>query len=157
MRLPKWALVIASCTALALALVGCGDSTPTGSNRPPVKPTAPFITMASVRIGGKTQTILTTATGLTLYYNTGDTTKAAGCAGQCAAWRPLMFAGPGAPIAPSALPGILSLSPSKDGSQIEYNGHPLYTYVNDTAPGQVEGQGLLGKWYVATPNLQRNA
>jgi len=30
-----------------------------------------------------------------------------------------------------------------DGSaQATYNGHPLYTYVSDSAPGQAKGNGL---------------
>lgn len=156
MSLPKWALFIVGSIALALSFVGCGDSAVASNNRPPVKPTAPFIAIASVSVGGKTQTILTAATGLTLYYNTRDTTKTAGCSGQCVEWRPLMFAGPGAPIAPAALPGALSVLSSKAGSQIEYNGHPLYTYAKDATPGQIGGQGLLGMWYVATPNLEHN-
>ncbi|TMC88875.1 MAG: hypothetical protein E6J10_02220 [Chloroflexi bacterium] len=37
--------------------------------------------------------------------------------------------------------------------QVEYNGHPLYTYSGDTAPGRTNGEGLLGKWFVSTPSL----
>lgn len=143
--------------ALALAFAGCGSPTAAASSPPPVKPSAPFITMASATINGKAQTILTTATGLTLYYDTADTATASACAQACAAnWRPLMFAGPGAPIAPSGLPGTLSLVPSGGGNQIAYNRHPLYTYAKDAAPGEVSGQGLLGKWFVATPSLRPN-
>jgi predicted lipoprotein with Yx(FWY)xxD motif len=40
-----------------------------------------------------------------------------------------------------------------NGSQVEYNGHPLYTFSGDTAPGQTNGEGLFGMWFVATPNL----
>jgi len=37
--------------------------------------------------------------------------------------------------------------------QATYNGHPLYTYVGDSAPGQNKGNGLNisgGLWYQAT-------
>jgi len=40
-----------------------------------------------------------------------------------------------------------------NGNQVEYNGHLLYAYSGDTAPGQTNGEGLLGKWFVATPGL----
>jgi len=40
-----------------------------------------------------------------------------------------------------------------NGNQIEYNGHLLYAYSGDTAPGQTNGEGLLGKWFVAIPGL----
>jgi predicted lipoprotein with Yx(FWY)xxD motif len=41
-----------------------------------------------------------------------------------------------------------------DGSkQAAYDGHPLYTYVGDTAPGQAKGNGLNlsgGVWHEMT-------
>jgi predicted lipoprotein with Yx(FWY)xxD motif len=40
-----------------------------------------------------------------------------------------------------------------NGNQVEYNGHPLYTFSGDTAPGQANGEGVAGMWYVVTPNL----
>ena len=39
--------------------------------------------------------------------------------------------------------------------QATYDGHPLYTYVGDTAPGQVKGNALNvsgGLWWVMTPS-----
>lgn len=154
----KRIFMLAASLALALMLAGCGGSTATTRNRPAVKPTAPYITIMSTKVNGKAQAILATATGLTLYYDTADSATTSGCSSQCGAdWRPLLFAGPGAPIAPPKLPGALSLRASGGGSQIEYNGHPLYTYMQDTTPGELGGQGALGKWFVATPSLPRNA
>jgi predicted lipoprotein with Yx(FWY)xxD motif len=36
---------------------------------------------------------------------------------------------------------------------VTFNGWPLYTFANDKAPGQVNGQGVGGVWFVATPSL----
>ena len=36
---------------------------------------------------------------------------------------------------------------------MEYGGYLLYTYSGDTAAGQTKGEGLFGKWYVATSDL----
>ncbi len=33
-----------------------------------------------------------------------------------------------------------------------YNGHLLYTFLNDTAPGQANGQDLGDAWYVLSPS-----
>ena len=36
-----------------------------------------------------------------------------------------------------------------------YAGHPLYTYVGDTKPGDTKGQGLVqfgAAWYVLAPS-----
>jgi predicted lipoprotein with Yx(FWY)xxD motif len=47
--------------------------------------------------------------------------------------------------------GKLATIKRSDGSvQATYNGHPLYTYVADTAPGQAKGNGLNlsgGVWH----------
>ncbi|HEY7850242.1 MAG TPA: hypothetical protein VIC27_09270, partial [Ktedonobacterales bacterium] len=39
------------------------------------------------------------------------------------------------------------------GSQVEYNGHPLYRYSGDSSQSDVKGEGLFGKWFVATNAL----
>jgi predicted lipoprotein with Yx(FWY)xxD motif len=40
-----------------------------------------------------------------------------------------------------------------DGTrQLSYNGHLLYVYVGDQAPGDVNGQGFGNNWYVVAPS-----
>jgi hypothetical protein len=56
-----------------------------------------------------------------------------------------------APIA--GLSGALTTISRSGGAQVVYNGHPLYTYSADQAPGDDKGEGLFGKWFVATPDL----
>ena len=39
-----------------------------------------------------------------------------------------------------------------DGTtQITYDGHPPYTFRKDSAPGDTNGQGVNGTWYVVSP------
>ena len=45
----------------------------------------------------------------------------------------------------------MSATPTANGRQVQYNGHFLYTFVNDT-PNQVTGQNVQG-FVVATPGL----
>jgi predicted lipoprotein with Yx(FWY)xxD motif len=47
----------------------------------------------------------------------------------------------------------LSVLQGANGAQVEYNGHPLYTFVGDSAPGQTNGQGKGGVWFVVTPDI----
>src|SRR6266576_2779092 len=53
----------------------------------------------------------------------------------------------------NALPGTLSVVADANGQQVEYNGHLLYRFSGDTAPGQTHGEGIKGIWFVATTTL----
>ena len=45
-----------------------------------------------------------------------------------------------------------------DGTkQVTYNGHLLYTFQNDSAPGDAKGQGLGGVWFTLSPAGDKNA
>ena len=92
--------------------------------------------------GSKLGTILVDGTGRSLYLWHGDTGMRSNCSGACAgAWPPLITQG-----APKAGHGVaagkLGTTRRSDGSlQVTYAGHPLYTYIGDSGPGQTSGQG----------------
>jgi predicted lipoprotein with Yx(FWY)xxD motif len=148
---------------LAMVVAACGGSTSTGStntNTPVPTATATssssaLIKTATATIQGKSETILTNASGKTLYYFTPDTATTSACTAACAQnWPPLLATGSGTPTSATTLSGKLSTQTTANGKQVEYNGHLLYTFASDTAPGQTNGQGLFGKWFVATPDLK---
>ncbi|SRR6266566_1125591 len=127
---------------------GGGGTTPTASN------SGNLIKTATATVKGTSQTILTNAQGMTLYYRTSDVPPSTVCSGGCAsAWPPLVVSGSGAPTSAASLPGKLTLVADANGKQVEYNGHPLYTYSGDTGPGQTTGEGFAGVWHVCTPSL----
>jgi predicted lipoprotein with Yx(FWY)xxD motif len=85
-------------------------------------------------------TVLTNGKGFTLYSFAPDTPTTSKCYGTCAAYWPPAI---GSSSAGSGLPGKTGTIKRTDGSlQLTYNGHPLYTYVGDTAPGQASGNNL---------------
>ncbi len=45
-------------------------------------------------------------------------------------------------------PGPRDLARPDGSEQITYNGHPLYLFSGDTAPGDTTGQGVGDVWYV---------
>ena len=109
---------------------------------------------ATATVQGKSETILTDAQGKTLYYFTPDTATASACTGGCAQnWPPLVMTGSGTPTGDSSLTGKLTVVTTGNGNQIAYNGHLLYTFAADSGPGQTNGEGVLGKWFVATPTI----
>jgi predicted lipoprotein with Yx(FWY)xxD motif len=89
--------------------------------------------------------VLVDAHGRTLYLWAHDKTAKSTCAGECAgAWPPLITkSGPTA--GRGVRRGLLGSSRRSDGRrQVSYRGHPLYTFIGDTKPGQTKGEGLTG-------------
>jgi predicted lipoprotein with Yx(FWY)xxD motif len=97
--------------------------------------------------------ILTDGDGFTLYTFTNDTANSgeSACSGACAqAWPPLEV--DGEPTAPPQASGELETITRDDGTtQVTYNGMPLYRFASDAAPGETNGQGVGGVWFVAEP------
>ncbi len=121
---------------------------------PTVSSSGSLIQTAMATVSGKSETILTNAQGRTLYYRTIDRPPTTVCSGGCASvWPPLLVSGSSTATSTTSLPGKLSVQADANGSQVEYNGHPLYTFSGDTAPGQTTGEGFAGIWHVVTPSL----
>jgi len=167
-------LIPAVATILMLLVSACGSSTTTGSsstsaqNTPtatatqvPPTPTqsntttsSAVVQTATTTVNGKSETILTDTHGMTLYYFTLDTATTAACTGGCAStWPPLLYSGSSTPTSATTLSGTLAAATNANGKQVLYNNHFLYTFSGDTAPGQTNGEGIAGKWFVATSSL----
>lgn len=137
----------------ALFVAACGSTTSTTSTTSG-SPASAITKTAMATVKGKSETVLTNVDGKTLYYFTADTATTAACTGNCISiWPPLLFTDAGSPTSANALSGTLSVQTDANGKQVEYNGHPLYLYSGDTAAGQANGEGLFGKWFVATPDI----
>ena len=109
---------------------------------------------ANATVGGKSESILTDTNGKTLYYFTPDVLHNVACSTGCVdTWPPLLFKGTGTVNADTKLSGNLTTDNNTNGNQVVYNGHYLYTYSGDSAPGDTKGNGIGQKWYVATPDL----
>jgi predicted lipoprotein with Yx(FWY)xxD motif len=90
----------------------------------------------------------------TLYMLTADGKNASTCSGACAAnWPPAKA--PAKPKVASPLKqSKLKVIKRSDGTkQLAYAGHPLYRFIGDSKPGDVNGQGINafgGFWYALT-------
>jgi predicted lipoprotein with Yx(FWY)xxD motif len=97
-------------------------------------------------------TVLVDSEGLTVYDFTVDKGTKSECYGGCeAAWPPVTTTGkPSA--GEGAMSSALGTTKRKDGTlQVTYKGHPLYTYGDDQAPGEANGQESEGTWFVLDP------
>jgi predicted lipoprotein with Yx(FWY)xxD motif len=94
---------------------------------------------------GKT---LVDADGMTLYTFDRDTTPGkSACSGKCATnWPPFTAA------ADAKTTGDWSVIVRADDSkQWAYKGKPLYTWMDDQKPGDIDGDGRNNVWHIAAP------
>jgi len=91
--------------------------------------------------------VLVDGEGFTIYVFTNDTEGTSTCYDDCAANWPAV---PGDTAVGSDLhASLFGTSPRDDGSeQLTVNGMPLYRFTPDEAPGDVNGQGVGGVWFV---------
>jgi predicted lipoprotein with Yx(FWY)xxD motif len=141
------ALVIGGCGTAATTSNNAGGGNGSGANTSHSSNSSGAIELKTID-GNK---VLTTSSGMTLYWFAPDTSTTSKCSASCVKfWPPLK----GPATAGSGITGSLGTITRSDGSkQATYMGHPLYTYVGDTAPGQVKGNDLVlsgGKWYAMT-------
>jgi predicted lipoprotein with Yx(FWY)xxD motif len=140
---------------IALVAAACGSSggRAGASPTPPPTTTAPPATVkvASSSLGQ----ILVDSQGRTLYLFGKDSGTMSTCSGACAtAWPPLRATGQ--PTAGSgANAALLGATPRADGgTQVTYNGHPVYLFIHDQSPGETNGEGLNAfgaSWFVLSP------
>jgi predicted lipoprotein with Yx(FWY)xxD motif len=132
---------VAAASVVALALLVAAVATP---KTQPVA-TGPNVLKAR-DIGG--MNLLTNAAGLTLYWFAPDTSTKSACYGSCAAYWPPVT---GTPSAGPGVTGKLGTITRTDGTiQATYDGHPLYTYIGDHAPGSASGNNINlngGLWH----------
>jgi predicted lipoprotein with Yx(FWY)xxD motif len=122
-------------------------------------PTQQTAATIQVSTNSKYGNILVNGQGMTLYLLTSEAGGAVKCSGGCLGfWPPLTVpAGSTAPTAPSGANGKIGTITRSDGTvQVTYNGYPLYTFANDKAAGDTNGQGIQafgGTWEVVQASV----
>jgi predicted lipoprotein with Yx(FWY)xxD motif len=149
-------LTTLAATAGALAVAGGAMTAGASPARTPAGHHAAksVVVVKEVKVA-KLGVILTTTKGFTLYRYTPDKAGKVECTGQCTSyWPPLTVAAGVTPAGPNGLKGLGTVMGSGGKEQVTYRGHPLYTYVGDSKPGQTHGQGTQGTWWVVTANVK---
>jgi predicted lipoprotein with Yx(FWY)xxD motif len=163
-------LVIPVVAAGLAALAACSSSSSSSSSAPasssPTTSNAPAGSSASASSGSTSSgsasgaaaataeglktasisgvTVLTNAKGFTLYSFAPDTATKSACSGACAAaWPPQ-------PAPATVTSPYTSIKRADGTTQLVFDGHPLYTYIADTAPGMASGNNVNafgGLWH----------
>ena len=120
---------------------------------------APEASKAVVRtVSNKTlgTTILVDRRGRSLYTLSAETHGRFICTTTCLSlWTPLVVAHGTKPTGARLLATIRR--PDDGATQVTYRGRPLYTFIKDTKPGDVKGNGFkdVGVWHPASPTASK--
>jgi predicted lipoprotein with Yx(FWY)xxD motif len=89
--------------------------------------------------------VYTDEKGMTLYIFDKDEPNKSNCYDQCATnWPPFAAAADAQPE------GEWTIVERTDGTKMwAYEGKPVYTFIKDTKPGDVTGEGVGGVWHVS--------
>lgn len=151
----------AGAAAVVLMMAACGSgyvpasqAVPVGSPSTAAPQQAPASDAGGLATASTTIGTVVTSEGYTLYRFSKDTAKpsATTCVGPCAtAWPPLL--GDGVPAVDGLSADLVGTVGRPDGGQqLTLGGWPLYRFAKDTAPGDVNGQGVGGTWQAIGPD-----
>ncbi len=161
----RW--MIAAVAALGLVLAACGDDSGDSSATTTSGESTTAAGNETTTSGGLTSSdvldvkvednadlgdILATQDGFTLYvFMPDDGAGSATCTEACADTWPPLLSNEGEAPEPLA---VADFSTTDNGGtdQVVFMGWPLYRYSGDSAPGDTNGQGLAGQWYVMSPS-----
>lgn len=145
-QLSKYGMPAIGLVAVVAAGLLGGALAGAGGISGPTTPVASGASLGTQMVGGVK--VLTDSQGHTLYWFAPDTNGKSTCYGSCAQYWPPV-AGPA--HAGNGVTGTLgTVQRTGGGVQETYNGHPLYTYVGDSGPGQANGNNLNlngGLWH----------
>lgn len=157
----KFILTLAGSALAIVTLAGCTSSTPTTTTPPAGGPIASPSETSATSAAALDLTVATSSLGdivvdgqgMTAYYYDNDTANSgsSSCTGACATLWPAIESSTTTPTV-DGITGVVGTIVGVDGgNQITIDGRPIYTYAQDTAPGDVNGQAFGGVWYVISP------
>jgi predicted lipoprotein with Yx(FWY)xxD motif len=159
---PTAAATSAATDTPAAAATSAATETPAGATTPAGAPSvtpaagasaANMVTGLAVAQDAKLGPIVTDSQGRTLYAWLKDTGTTSNCTGSCAqTWPPASASG--TPQAGSGITASMigTSARSDGGTQVTFNGHPLYYFSGDKNPGDTNGQGIAGLWFTVSPD-----
>ena len=146
---PKALLAAPPVLAALLTLAACGGSADSSGDGG-AKPAAKSAKTVSVKTADSDLgPILVDDSGRTLYGFTKDKPGTSACDTDCIAVWPALTSSKDVKAGPGTDAALLKEAKLGEGAeQAVYGGWPLYYYVGDSRPGDVNGQGLDGEWFV---------
>lgn len=133
-------MLLSACAKKAAPNSGSGGSSGSSAS-------SGSVTVSSKSVSGVGDVLVDTE-GMTLYYLKTETPGNIMCTGSCAtAWPPLLL--PSGATSATAGSGVDAsklgtITRPDGGTQVTYQGKPLYLFASDQSAGQANGQGVAG-------------
>lgn len=146
---------LTSCSAGAQESEATQQSAPSSSS-PDSAPSAGADDVALSTADSPLGTIVVDGDGRAVYQFDTDTQNgdSSSCTGQCIANWPAV-PGSDAPELDGVTGTVGTITGTDGEPQLTLNGWPLYYFAGDQAAGDVNGQGLMGTWWVLDPAGER--
>ena len=138
---------------LAAGLSACGGSSSSGttsSGGSSAAATGAVLAPAHTTLG----TVLVDHSGRTVYLLTADSPGHSSCTAQCLAYWPSVAPASSTKPLPGVSAPVGTAKVAGGGSTVTVGGWPVYTFVQDSSPGDVTGEGVKsfgGVWYAVSP------
>jgi predicted lipoprotein with Yx(FWY)xxD motif len=147
--------------ALTIFIAGCTQQQVTPPvSQPPLQPAAAQTAAGAADtvklMDSKLGKVLTDAKGMTLYYFITDIpasgTSTCYAASNCSKFWPVFYVDSILVSPPLVAADFSSMTRTDGTKQTTYTGWPLYYFLNDKVPGDVNGENVQKLWYVAKPD-----
>ena len=153
-------LLGAAATLLLASACGTNSTAVPRAGTNAIKAVAPGAVSAAGVLGVATTSlapVLVDSKGFTVYLLTADTPGHSSCDAQCLQFWPLVSAPAGAavPAVSGVTAALAATKATSSASMLSAAGWPLYTFVKDQSPGDVNGEGKKsfgGTWYAVSPS-----
>jgi predicted lipoprotein with Yx(FWY)xxD motif len=151
---------MAGASLLLLALAGCAapTATPTDDDEAPPSTDSETVDAADLMVAESSLgEIVVDGEGMTVYVFDNDTADSgeSSCAGDCAAAWPAVSPAADEPVVDGVTGEVGTITGTDGNPQLTINGLPVYYFANDSAPGDVNGQGVNGVWWVISPSGEK--
>jgi predicted lipoprotein with Yx(FWY)xxD motif len=150
------AVALAACTSTAASPSVAAPTAAPPTAAPPTEAPSATVDAGAATVMVATSDlgqILVDGEGRTLYLFTPDEAGTPTCYDDCAlAWPPLLTEGDIAVGAGLDDSDFSTATRTDGGDQVKIGTWPLYYFAGDEAPGDTNGQGLQGIWYVVSPS-----
>ncbi|TDE97419.1 hypothetical protein EXU48_04280 [Occultella glacieicola] len=164
--IPRILISALAAGALSTALVACSSADPeddtattSGEEETTEEPTEADdgAAMGDVELSTADSSlgeVIVDGAGLTAYYFSNDVPDSgvSACEGECLVNWPPITSETETPVVEGVSAEVGTI-PAADGSfQVTVDGRPIYLFVGDAAPGDVNGQAVQDVWWVIAPD-----